>query len=337
MKKTFLLLVLLASLLAACANTSPAPATPSPAAATQPAGSTPLAASPTPAPPTATSAPGKVLLVAPDSAGAAVGAKLKELAAASKFTLQSQASLTASDLTPEVRIVVLLAAPDGLSDLIASAPKVQFLALGLPNLQAGSNLSLITAQPEQVAFVAGFIATIISEDWRSAGLLPDAPASLQDAFLNGGRYYCGRCIPIHGPIVLFPLASALPAGSSLDAWQTAVTQLQTKILETVYVDPSISSPDLLSLLAKQNLVLVGGLPPTLDIASQWAATVSLDFAAPLAALWPTLVQGKGGQTSAAAVQVTDINPALLTPGKQRLLQDVITGLQSGTIGPLTVQ
>jgi hypothetical protein len=338
MKKSILLLllILLASLLTACASANPLPATPTLPAPTQPESTSP-AATPTPQPPTATPAPGKVLLVEPDSAGAAVGAKLKELAAASKFTLQSLASLKASDLTPEVRIVVLLSTPEGLNELMAGAPKVQFVALGLPDLKAGANLSLISAQPEQAAFVAGFIAIIISEDWRSAGLLPDAPAALQDAFLNGGRYYCGRCIPIHGPIVAFPLAAALPAGSSASAWQDPVTRLQTKILETVYVDPTVSSPDLLKLLAKQRLNLVGGLPPTPDLASQWAATVSLDYAAPLAALWPGLVQGKGGQSASAAVQVTDINPALLGIGKQRLMQDVITGLQAGTIGALTIQ
>ena len=167
--------------------------------------------------------------------------------------------------------------------------------------------------------------------------MPDSPATLQDAFLNGGRYFCGRCIPIHGPIVAFPLSAALPATSNLADWTTAVVQLQTKILQTVYVDPSISSPDLLSLLAKQNLALVGGQKPTSDLSSQWVATVTSDVLTPLARLWPDLVAGKGSQSVPAALVVTDINPSLLSPGKQRLMQDVITGLQDGTIGPLTVQ
>jgi hypothetical protein len=335
MKRTLFAVAILAVLLAACSAGTPTPIAtlPPPVAVT--------ADSPTLVPTsasTSTPAPGKVLLVAPNpEAASAIKARLTDLAAADNLTLASLTALTTADLTSEVRIVVLLAAPDGLSDMLAGVPKVQFLAVGVAGLQAGPNLSLITRQPEAAAFVAGFIATIISEDWRSAGLLPDSPASLEDAFLNGGRYFCGRCIPIHGPIVAFPLSAALPASSSLADWTSAVTQLQTKILETVYVDSTISSPDLLTLLAKQNLVLVGGLTPSADLKPQWAATVASDVLTPLAALWPDLVAGKGNQTLPAAIQVTDINPSLLTPGKQLLMQDVITGLQDGTIGPQTIQ
>ena len=338
MKKFPIALVLLAALLAACSAASPAPATPTPAA-TLAAGAT-LTPAAQPATQIPTPAPGKVLLVAPNpdsGTAAAVKASVSELAGASNLLVDSLTSLTAADLTPEVRIVVLLAAPDGLNDLLAAAPKTQFVAVGVPGLQAGPNLSVITQQPEQAAFVAGFIATIVSEDWRSAGLVPDSPASLQDAFLNGGRYFCGRCIPIHGPIVAFPLAAALPAGSSLNDWQAAVVTLQTKILETVYVDPTISSPDLLKLLADQKLVLVGGQTPTDDLRPQWAATVTSDVLTPLNTLWPALLAGTGDKSVAAAVQVSDINASLLTPGKQRLMQDVITGLQTGTIGPLSIQ
>jgi len=339
MKRFLITLTILAVLLAACsAGTSTPPAvTPSAAPAIT---AVDLTATPLPVPATSTPSMAKVLLVVPDLTSADAKNAMNHitgLASSSSLTVTTLTALTAAVLTPEVSIVVLLTAPDNLNDLLAAAPKVQFVALGLPGLEPRPNLSLITQQTEQAAFVAGFIATIISEDWRSAGLLPDSPASLKDAFLNGGRYFCGRCIPIHGPIVAFPLATALPASSSLADWTSAVTQLQTKILETVYVDPSVSSPDLLSLLAKQNLALVGGLVPPAELKSQWAATVSSDVWTPLAALWPGLVAGAGNKTVSAAIQVTDINPSLLTPGKQRLMQDVITGLQTGTIGPLTIQ
>lgn len=339
MKNNYTILAILAILLAACTNTSPSPASPTPQGSEAPSVEAPVSTQ-TAVPLTPTSAPGKVLFVAPDpgvGAVAAIQAGVSKLAAASQLTLESLTSLQPANLSPEVRIVVLLSAPDNLSDLLAAAPRVQFVVIGVAGLETHPNLSVITSQPEQVAYVAGFIATIISGDWRSAGLVPDTPATIQDAFLNGGRYFCGRCIPIHGPIVAFPLAAALPAGSSFAAWQDAVTQLQTKILQTVYVDPSISSPDLLKLLADQQLLLVGGQSPSQDLRSQWVATVSSDLLAPLTALWPSLVAGNGGKSMAAALLVSDINPDYLTPGKQRLMQDVITGLQTGALGPLTIQ
>lgn len=337
MKNNYTILAILAILLVACTNTSPSPASPTLPGSEVPSVEAPVSTR-TAVPLTPTPAPGKVLFVAPDpAAAAAIQAGVSKLAAASQFTLESVNSLQPANLSPEVRIVVLLSAPDNLNDLLAAAPRVQFVVVGVTGLETHPNLSVITSQPEQVAYVAGFIATIISGDWRSAGLLPDTPATIQDAFLNGGRYFCGRCVPIHGPIVLFPLAAALPAGSSLAAWQDAVTQLQTKILQTVYVDPSISSPDLLKLLADQHLLLVGGQSPSQGLRSLWVATVSSDLLAPLTALWPDLVAGNGGKSMPAALLVSDINPDYLTLGKQRLMQDVITGLQTGTLGPLTVQ
>jgi len=341
MKNNYTLLAILAILLAACTNTTPAPTSPTPAGSAVPSVVTPVTTQ-TAASSTPTSAPGKVLFVAPDPAAvdtdAAIQGVVSKLAAANQLTLESLTSLQPANLLPEVRIVVLLSTPDNLSDLLAASPRVQFVVIGQwPSLETHPNLSVITIQPEQAAYLAGFITTIISGDWRSAGLLPDTPAAIQDAFLNGGRYYCGRCIPIHGPIVAFPLAAALPAGSSFASWQNAVTQLQTKILQTVYVDPSISSPDLLKLLADQKLILVGGQSPSQDLRSQWSATVSSDVLTPLIALWPSLVAGTGGKSMAAALLVSDINPDYLTPGKQRLVQDVITGLQTGALGPLSIQ
>jgi hypothetical protein len=335
MKRTFIFLLLLL-LLAACSNGTPAPATPS----APPGATSTLAQPPTPTVVTVTPIPGRVLVVAPDPANplaSSVQARVAGLASDQKLVAESRAALQPSDLTPDVRVVVLLSAPDNLKDLLAAAPKTQFLLVGA-GADPQPNLSVIRQDPDQVAFVAGYIATVISTDWRSAALLPDTPATLQQAFLNGGSYWCGRCAPIHGPIVIFPLVSALPKDSSLAAWQAALTKLKGNILETLYVDPSISSPDLLKVLGDQTMVLVGGQSPGSDALRQrWAATVSSDVLASLEALWPGLLAGTGGKSVTAAITLADINPSFLTPGKQLLVQQVIASLANGTLDALTPQ
>jgi len=339
MKINFIiLLTLLALLLAACSNATPALATPTAPegpAPTQAQATTPTAAA------TATPAPGKVFLVAPDPGSplaVSLKARLSELATAQGLVVESRAALQPSDLAPDVRIVVLLAAPSNLNDLLAASSQTQFLLIGDASASPQSNLSVILQDPDRAAFVAGYVAAVISTDWRSAALLPDSPASLQQAFLNGGSYWCGRCAPIHGPIVIFPLVSALPANSSLGAWQNALTQLKTNILETLYVDPTISSPDLLKLLAGQTMVLVGGQSPADDALRQhWAATVSSDILTPLNSLWPGLLAGKGGQSATASVTLSDVNSTLFSPGRQRLTQQVIASLVAGTLDALTPQ
>ena len=329
--------LILTLFLAACTSNPPASVTPT--STSSPASSTATHAPPTPVIPTLTPAPGKVLFVAPDlgtTQATAIRSRVSQLASAGNLIVDGLTALQVSDLGPDVRIVVLLTVPANLDELLTAAPKVQFVVLSAGTaLDPRPNLSLIQQSPENAAYLAGFIATIISPDWRSAGLLPDAPAGLAEAFQNGGRFYCGRCTSLHGPVTAFPLAAALPAGSSLSAWQDSLTQMQAKLLETIYIDPTISSPDLLTLVSGQSLVLVGGQAPSDELRPRWAATVSADLLGPLQTLWPDLLAGKGGQTLPAALQITDANENLLTPGKQRLAQDVITGLQDGTISPLS--
>ncbi len=329
-------LIIFPILLAACTGNPTGSATPT---LTTSPGVTASAASPTPLPDTPTPLPGKVLFVAAETGttqAAAIHSLVAQLASADKMAFGDLTTLSAGDLGADVRIVVLLSAPENLAALLSAAPGVQFVAIGPPaDLDSRPNLTVIQRRPEQVAFLAGFIATIISSDWRSAALLPDTPAGLAEAFQNGGRYYCGRCTSLHGPVTAFPLVTVLPAGSAFSAWQDGLAQMQTRLLQTLYVDPSISSPDLLNLLSGQNLVLVGGLSPAEDLRARWAATVSADLAGPLQTLWPRLAAGEGGETVSAALQLSDVNENLLSPGRQRLVQDVITGLQDGSIVPLS--
>ncbi len=327
-------LILSIILVAACTAVPTASVTPTVGAPT---------ASPVPptAPvPTGTPVPGKVLFYASSSEGtqaAALRDPVSQLASGSNLLLEDRTTLAAADLGPDVRIAVLLSVPPDLDALLSAAPEVQFVALGaaVEDLEPKANLSIIQAQPEQAAFLAGFITTIISSDWRSAALLPDTPATLAEAFQNGGRYYCGYCSSRHGPVTLFPLVTALPAGSALSAWQDGLAQMQQKLLETLYIDPTISSPELLAAVSGQALALVGGVTPSEDLRSRWAVTVGADLVAPLKALWPDLVSGASGKSLPAALQLSDINEDLFTPGKQRLAQDVIAGLQDGTIVPLS--
>src|SRR5512142_1390462 len=225
MKRTHIILTL-ALLLAACTanpTTSVTPTVKSPTAS-------PVL--PTAPVPTDTPAPGIVLFVAPDPGAAQTAAlrtQVTQLASAGGMLVEDRAALTPSDLGPDVRIALLLSIPPDLESLLSAAPRVQFVAVGAPGtLESRPNLSIIQVQPEQVAFLAGFIATIISSDWRSAALLPDSPAGLAEAFQNGGRYYCGYCSSRHGPVTLFPLVTALPAGSALSAWQDGLAQMQSR-------------------------------------------------------------------------------------------------------------
>lgn len=329
-----LLLVVVTFFLAAC-STNPLARTPAPTAtiAASPTPSPTLPPSPTPQPDTA------ILLASAEADTAIVEALQKDLAdltASAGMALQIKETLTSAGLTPAVKVVVALAPDPGLAGLAASAPSIQFVGIGLPGLQNGSNLSAIggsDAPAVQAAFLAGFVAAIATPDWRVAVLSqagnPQGEA-VRDAFLNGGRYLCGLCNPKYPPYAGYPLAVEVEGGGD---WQPALDVLAQKAVETVYVDPGISTPDLLAALAKTGMQIVGSSAPSEVLRPRWIATVNADPAATLTKLWPQLLAGKAASASLPMLAVSEANSAALTPGRMRLVEQVIQDLTTGMILP----
>lgn len=341
MRKFTGFLLFLAMFLSACGAGQTAVPTAAPTHSVSTAVAATMAAlSPTPPAPTPAPTPGqgKVLLVArgADPLAQALSAALKDLAAGSKWALETRPALAKAEVQPDWKVVVFLEPPANLAELQSAAPQAQFVVLGGSELEAKGSLSVIRQREEFRAFLAGFITTLVAGDWRSLGLLANAPANLQDAFLNGGRYWCGRCIPVHGPVVLFPLVSALAPGAAAGEWQSAVTAQQKNVLESVYLSPGAYSPELAKALFTQKLVLVGSAYPGDEYSRLWAATLGFDPIPGLKKIWPEVAAGKGGQSADASLAWSHVNEDLFTVGKQRLAQDALTGLLDGTISPFSV-
>ncbi|MDR3575518.1 MAG: hypothetical protein P4L50_16790 [Anaerolineaceae bacterium] len=330
----FLLVLILAACNLPGGSATQAPnATPLPSQAAAAASSTP------------TSAPvvNKLILVAPSDVKSPsvqdVQKALSDLAKQPGLSLQTVSSIQPGDLKPEWKVVVLLGIPANLSGLTKAAPKTQFIVIGPGELSGAGNLSVVRMNVEQQAFLAGYLAETIAPDWRVGGLLPnDGPlgADLEGTFRNGGYYQCGRCDPVNGPIVHFPQTATLPSNSDPSAWQAAAADMEKNVINVMYVAPEASSPNLLADLLSKGIVLVGGQTPADQLRSKWAATVRQDAVASLRSIWPDVIAGKGGETVNAQLQLADINPDLFSTGRQRLVQEAMSDLQSGLIDPLTI-
>jgi len=334
------LLVLLV-LLAACSTGGGGTLVPTlPAGTLSTATAPPVAASSPTAVPTSLPLPGKVLLVAPPEAGTDLAesarAALADLSGAAKLVLETRPSLLPEEVRPEFKIIVLLQNPPNLPALLAAAPQAQFAVLGNIELEAKGNLSVIRQREEVRSFLGGYIITLVAPDWRSLGLVPAAPAQLQDAFINGGRYWCGRCIPLYPPVVSFPLVVAQPDGTGAAGWQSALGSQQKSVLAGIYLSSGAQSPELLKTLFAQKLLLLGTQTPAAEIRSRWVATLRFDPIPALQKLWPGLLAGKGAQTAEASLSWTDVNDALFTPGKQRLAHSTLAGVLDGSIGLYSV-
>ena len=100
--------------------------------------------------------------------------------------LQVLNKLSAADLAligAALKVVIALPPDPGLAALAAAAPEVQFLAVGIPDLPAASNLSSIggTGVPvDQQAFLAGYIAGLVAPEWK-VGILSQKDTTGGDA------------------------------------------------------------------------------------------------------------------------------------------------------------
>ena len=125
-----------------------------------------------------------------------------DLAQASGLRFQVRNTLTAADLEPGLQVVIALPPDPGIAALAAAAPQVQFLAINIPDMAAGGNISVLggNSQSDIAAFLAGYTAAMITDDYRIGMLMPkDNPDALRalNAYASGMTFYCGICRPFY--------------------------------------------------------------------------------------------------------------------------------------------
>jgi hypothetical protein len=297
-----------------------------------------------PTAPTVTQSPTRVILVVPPEADENlkldVRSTLTDLVSASGYLLDELPSLSATDLDESIQMVVVLSPFSGLDGLAAAWQKTLFVAVGIKGLSAAENITVIGdvgVDPARQAFLAGYIAALTAWDWR-AGALTASSVEGQTAastFENGVRYFCGLCRPAFPPFFTYPQTVEFAPGDQA-SWMAAADQLVAGGVQVVYVDPDISSPDLLQYLVDANVNLIGAVTPPEASRSNWIATIQPDPAQALRQVWSDLLAGKGGQQIAMPLVITDTQSGLLSPARQRLAQQTLDGLLLGTINPNSV-
>jgi hypothetical protein len=266
-----------------------------------------------------------------------------DLARANGMRFQVRNVLTPADIVFEgsaLKVVVALPPDPGLDTLAVAAPGVQFLAVGIPGLGAASNLSSVGAAGlpvDQQAFLAGYIAGMVAPEWK-VGILyqkgTTAGEAARNAFANGFYFYCGSCRNPNfpQPSGIYPVPVGIPTDAPESDYNGHADILIQNIVKVAYVYPDIATPELLSYMAQNGMLLISQTLPGEDVRSNWIASIQPDLISALQRIFPELVAGKGGQVAPTPLFLTDVNPDLLSDAKMRLVQDVLNGLQNGTIG-----
>jgi hypothetical protein len=263
-----------------------------------------------------------------------------DLAQQAGFRFQVRNTLSEQDLEPTLRVVIALP-PDpgpGIAALAAAAPQTQFLAINIPGLTAGGNISVLAnnVQTDIIAFMAGYIGALITDDYRIGMIYPDGNAdalSALEAYTNGKTYYCGICRPYYYLPYDFPQSIPIPTTEPPENYGGyAVYLIQQRKVNFIFVYPDIATSDLLAYIGSSGAVQVGSSPQG-SLPLYWAASLSPDTIGAIQAAWPNLVAGQGGQTVQSLLKITDVDPSLLSPAKQADAEQVLAGLLAGQISP----
>jgi hypothetical protein len=67
----------------------------------------------------------------------------------------------------------------------------------------------------------------------------------------------------------------------------------------------------------------------------WVMTIQPDVVKAIQNAWSGLVSGQGGVTVQSPVGLADVDPSLLSVGKQRLVEQTLAELQAGRISTLS--
>ena len=330
--KHFLFLTLIVVILSACKGTATEIAGPT-AVPTQTAVPT-ATMIPTPSTPLA-------ILVIPadmDKASSDLYQKtVYDLAQQSGFRFQVRNTLAPTDLAdPTLKVVIALPPDPGVATLAPTAPGVQFLAVNIPNLTAGANLSVLAGdgQVELPAFMAGYVSAMLSDEYHIGMVLPQGNPDAQRAavaFKNGMAYYCGLCKTFYISEITYPTFVEVPPDEDPARYGGyANVLINDRKVYALYIYPTLANADFLSYVGTQGVMLIGTSMPE-PRPGGWVMTIRPDTIKAIQTAWPSLVAGQGGQNVQSPLGIADVDPSLLTPGKLRLAQETLNKLLAGMI------
>lgn len=335
------LMVLISSLLLAACSLLPAKTPPADLTATA------IALTPTAIPATPTPLPPLAILIVPDGADQVLADELEQemklLAEAGGMRFQVRPSLSGGDLTPDMKIVTALPPDPGLATLAQSAPDTQFIGVGIEGLNAGGNLSVIHARAydgEDLAFIAGYIAGVITPDWRAGILLPADQANsalLLQAFSNGLRFWCGLCQPLYAPFIVYPQSAQINNPSDPVATLSTVDTLTNLGVTTIYIPSEVTTTALLEYIGQKQVRMIGtGTPPS-SITNLWVVSLrSSDPIDSFSTLWDQVASGNGGVEIEIPLELAETGAGLLDAARQRVVNEMLVELSSGLIDPRLV-
>ena len=259
-----------------------------------------------------------------------------DLAQAQGYRFMVLNHLSETDLEPALKIVVDLSPDTDVAALAPKAPQAQFLAINLPGIQPGGNVSILGGDKtsiDKVAFMAGVIASSITQDYHTGVLVrkdsPDADIIL-GAFRAGQMYFCGLCNPYAGPFEEYPLVQSIPEDAKPSEYGAYADILIRRQVDTIFIQPGIDLPELTQYLQSVGVLMIGTESPSKPV-NGWVVTLQPNYLEALKAAFPELATGSGGKAFPTPLSFNNANTTLFGEGKQHYAREVLGDLLQGLI------
>lgn len=264
--------------------------------------------------------------------------RLSNLAQANGKSFEAVESLVADQITPSVLVVVSTANASEIQGLASQFPQVEFLAVDVTGLTPSTNLNMLTNEAgtlEQRSFLAGYALALTTDDYRVGALTlsnDDVGNRTRDSFLTGVRYFCGLCNARFMPVDYYPFTAEISNPSSQTDWQAAADSLLAKTVTAIYVQPEISSAELISYLNSKNITLIGVEGQIgLEMANRVVGVLGSDIILSTEQAVLRIIAGDGVASGSGSLELKQINPEIMSDGKHMLFERIRDELLSGFI------
>ena len=251
-------------------------------------------------------------------------------------------SISAEDFqADDFKIVVVLPPFPGLDTLAQASPETKFLAVGFNDLEPLENLSILRSGGgayDVQGFIAGYIAAMITTDWR-VGVLSiqesDQALAAREGFQVGVKYYCGLCNPKYAPTginYIYPKYIDLPVDATDLEIEANVNFLVDRVVNTFYIVPQLGNENIYRMLVGYQKKIIGpGSDFREEYRDNWVASLEYDLPAALEEFWVDFVEAETGIVGTPPLLLNDVNPDLLSPGIVIMVEKVLEDLSAGYI------
>jgi hypothetical protein len=252
------------------------------------------------------------------------------------YRFQVLNSMTTADIDPGLKVAIAVSKDPGITELAAAAPQAQFLAINIPEITAGGNVSVLAdnTQTDIAAFLAGYTAAMTTDDYRIGMMMPKDNAqaiTALNAYAKGMAYYCGTCQPVYFYTWKYPQYIEIPSTEDVNNYDAYADILMSQYkVDNIFLYPDIYTQDLATYIGTTGTSMIGTISPEQKPAG-WMMTIQPDVVQAIQNAWPQLTSGQGGLTVQSPLGIADVDPDLLSEGKQRLVEQTLDELQSGKI------